>query len=663
MSVGGATLAPPIPVDVPVTEARPRLPRRTALAGTGLVLTLAGLLLAAPVLVLCGIVLGVVSLLMRWVPLDVALPLAATACVAGSALAGVAAHSVGVDLFAAPAAVGGALVLAGVLAVLDSRRGLVSTDAPGTPSRALWIAYAPALVAFAIAALQASSVRAAASWTFFGTDITRHLALVKQIRETGALDYAANAYPGAFHTLLALVSTPGAPRTGPADLLAYDLRLVAAATWLTLAVLMSTASTLVLRLGQLLGSSRAVTVCAAAIGPAMLLVVNSFAVTFIYLGAAPSMLAVVALWSIPLVALELERTGVRRVLPLLVLACLVTATVAHMWQALVIVPPAGLLAIVVGRRRGSSGRPLVPGRRTALVVVGVAVLTAAVALPAILGVLRAGGIAIAAIPGAAPGPPIAVLILCVVAVGWSLRARRHDAVRALLGMALALLAMAALLLYGSGRLDVTQYYVLKALWFFALLLLPLVALWSMTAVARVQQMLWRQIGRLGPWARVAQIAVVAVAMALFGAFVLPIPAVSGVLALNTARDLQGSSESAREYDIAIDYGTKFLPAITVPVEVGSGIFPDPFLTKVTSSIIGVETGQPENPGPTFAVCAAVRAVAGSHAAVVVTTLDPAVLLPYMEADGCADVPVVRIEGPRRTLQGVPPPRSSAYVRG
>ena len=153
-----------------------------------------------------------------------------------------------------------------------------------------------------------------------------------------------------------------------------------------------------------------------------------------------------------------------------------------------------------------------------------------------------------------------------------------------------------------------------------------------------------------------------VVIALFAAFVLPIPAVSGVLALNTVRDLAGSSESARQFDIAVDYGTKFLPAVTVPVEVGTGIFPNQYLTKVTSSIIGVETGQPENAGPTFDVCSAVRTVAGTHSAVVITTLDPSVLRPYMEADGCADVPVVRIDGPPRTLQGVPTARSSASDR-
>jgi hypothetical protein len=333
-----------------------------------------------------------------------------------------------------------------------------------------------------------------------------------------------------------------------------------------------------------------------------------------------------------------------------------------MWQALVIVPPAALLAVVVGRRPWRRLGSALPRRSSVVVVTLAAVAGALVAVPAMLGVVRAGGISIAAIPGAAPGPPVVVLLLCLASIGWSWRGRGRDAVRALVGLATGLLVMAAVLLYGSGHLDVTQYYVQKALWFFVLVLLPLSGLFAVTVVARAQQQLWRAIERLGSWARVARVSVVAVVTAAFCAFVLPIPAVSGILALNTVRDLAGSSESARVYDIAVDYGTRFLPAVTVPVEVGSGIFPDPFLSKVTSSIIGAETGQPENAGPTFQVCAAVRTVAGTHQAVVVTTLDPAVLRPYMEADGCADVPVVRIDGPSRTLQGVPPARAAVRQR-
>jgi hypothetical protein len=404
-----------------------------------------------------------------------------------------------------------------------------------------------------------------------------------------------------------------------------------------------------------------VTVCAAVVGTSTLLVVNSFAITFVYLGAAPSMLAVVALWSVPLVALEQGRRGGRRLLPLVLATLVVTATVAHMWQALVIVPPAGLLALLLGRRAVGQPRERLRLRKWVTVAL-VGAVSAAVAYPALVGVLRVGGISIEAIPGAAPGPPVAVLVLTAVALVWSRRGLGDVAVRALLGMTVGLLAMAGLLLYGSGRFDVTQYYVLKALWFAVLVTLPLVALFSITSLTRVQQLLWRHIERFGPWARVARIAVVAFVVALVAGFVLPIPAVSGVLALNTVRDLDGSSESARVFDVAIDYGTKFEPSVTVPVEVGSGIFPNLFLSRVTSSLMSAETGQPENVSPTFAVCSAVRDVAGARPAVVVTTLDPSVLRPFMEADGCADVPVVRIDGPLRTLQGVPTARTATRDR-
>lgn len=631
---------------------------RTVVAASALVASVVGLVVGAPALVLCGVVLSVASVLRRRVSWDLALPLAVTTCVAVSAAVGSAGHALGAGpLSWHPAAV---VVVGSLLAALDSRRG-TNADSPSVAvSWPMRIVYAPAAVALVAAAVQVLAPRAAASWLFYGTDSTRHLALVDQIRASGQLDYSLNAYPGALHGLLAWVSAPSAPDGGPAALLAYDVRLLGAVTWLSLAVLLSTVATLTLRLGSVLGCSRKVTTCAALAASTFPLAVNGFAITFLYMTAAPSLVAVVALSCLALAATERPDVRSGRLLPYLALTCLVTVAVAHLWQALVIVPAACWLAVVLGRPRElvADLRSL-RGRRLA----GAAAVVATGALvtaPALIGVAHAGGITIASIVGTVPAPPSSALVVCAVALVWAVRARAHDGVRALLGSALGLLLVAGVLLYGSGHLDVTQYYVMKAGWFLVLLTLPLIALVTLRVLGAGAYRLWAGAARLGRAARVVRVAIVGIGIALVVGFVIPLPAVEGLRSYDTVHDLDGRGDSARLYDIAVDYGTRFQPAVTVPIEVGKGIFANPFVTRVASSIISVETGQPEQVGPPFAVCAAVRTVAGTHPAVIVTSLDPAVLEPFMEVGGCTGVPVVRIDGPPRILQDLPTAHSTAH---
>ena len=46
----------------------------------------------------------------------------------------------------------------------------------------------------------------------------------------------------------------------------------------------------------------------------------------------------------------------------------------------------------------------------------------------------------------------------------------------------------------------------------------------------------------------------------------------------------------------------------------------------------------------------------------VTTLDPDVLAPFIVADGCAGVPVVRVAGSHRVLQHAPTPGEASASR-
>jgi hypothetical protein len=634
--------------------------RRPWVASTGLVLVVVGLIVAAPFLVLCGVLLGAVSLALRRLPADLAVPAAALGCVAVASLLGIAAGLVGVDLVARPLPLALTLVAIAVATVVESRRPAPRRPDDVAGTRLVALAYVPAVLALGSAALQGFTARAAASWAFYGTDLVQHMAILKDVVRTGSLDYVANGYPRGLHMLLALVSSSSLPDSGPSDLLAYDLRLVASADWLALALVLSTAASLTLRLGAAWGLRPSVRVLAGVLAPMALLLTNSFIVAFVYLGAVPSLVALVALWAVPLATLELARRGELHLGPLVLIGLGATAVLANLWQPLVIVPALSVAGTLASSRR-PAWRP--PSAARTRGVVGAAVLVSAMAiLLPFLALLRAGGSSLASIAGVTPAVPGVVLALTLLATGLLVRRRSDPAARTLLGAAVGVVVVAGVLLHGTGKLDVTQYYVMKSLWFLAVLLVPVVSLGVASLGSAVAGTVARGIDRLGAAARVARVAVIAGALAAFVAFVLPVGVVAGSDAWDAVADPGGRSESARAYDVAARYGTAFAPAVTVPVEVGSGEFPNIFTTYIVSKAISFQTGQPLTDGPAFDVCSAVRTVAGSRPAVVVTTLDPAVLLPFMVADGCGDVRVVRVAGSHRVLQHVPDARTATASR-
>ena len=293
----------------------------------------------------------------------------------------------------------------------------------------------------------------------------------------------------------------------------------------------------------------------------------------------------------------------------------------------------------------------------------VALVTLALTAPALLGTLQVGGLAHAATPGAVPALPLPLLVLGLASLGWLLRYREHLAVRVLAGTSLGLLVVAGTLLLGSGHADVSQYYVQRPLWLLAVLLVPVLALALVRLVRHVVASLSARLQRLGPWARVARIGAVACVAAAVVSFVLPVEAVVGSNALNTVTDRDGQSDSARIYDIALGYATAFRPAVTVPVEIGTGPFVDPLATVVASKLMSFQTGQPQTHGMPTAVCADARSVAGPAPAVVITSLDPGVLKGIMRYQGCADVRVVRLPGPPRPLAVPLDPRAPVTPAG
>jgi hypothetical protein len=251
--------------------------------------------------------------------------------------------------------------------------------------------------------------------------------------------------------------------------------------------------------------------------------------------------------------------------------------------------------------------------------------------------------------GSIPSVPPLLLLAGLGSVGWLLHRRRTASARALLGTAIGLVVVTAVLMRGSGRFDLSQYYVAKPLWFLGVAVLPVLVAVSAPVVARALRAARRISDRLGPMARLARAFVVASVVALIVAFVLPVEAVVGSAALDTVTTNQPTTTSGQDYVIAVDYATRYAPAVVVPVELGSGPFPDFLPSLITSKLLSFLTGQPQNDGQPLKVCPEVRAVAGSRPAVVVTTLDPAALAPVMRAGGCPDVRVVRVPGPPRQL--------------
>ena len=622
---------------------------RATVAVLGLLLVVGGLAAAVPFLTMCGLVLGVASVLLRRLPLDLGLIAGALVCVTTAAAAGLVAATVHVDLLARPTVLALALVVGSVLTVLDALR-------PGTRAASLrvgirhaWIAYLPAGLAVGIAGVQGTTSRTAASWAFYGTDLAQHMLLLKEVQTSGTLDYGADAYPRALHLFMALVAAPSAVDDGPAALLAADLHLVASTTWVALALVLLAVAAVTLRLGPLLGASGVLSVCAAVAGGAGLLLLNPFVLSCVYMGAAPILVALVALWALPLAALEQDRAGIRRLLPLVLLACATVVLVANLWQALVIVPPVAVLVAFARRRREGWLTGARMTRRHLVMAAAVALVTLALTAPALLGTLQVGGLAHAATPGTVPALPLPLLALGLASLGWMLRYREHLAVRVLAGTSLGLLVVAGALLLGSRHADISQYYVQRPLWLLVVLLVPVLALALVRLVRQVVASVSTRLQGLGPWARVARIGAVACVAAAVVSFVLPVEAVVGSNALNTVTDRDGQGDSTRIYDIALGYATAFRPAVTVPVEIGTGPFVNPLATMVASKLMSFQTGQPQKRGLPTDVCTDARSVAGPAPAVVITSLDPGVLQGIMRYQGCADVRVVRLPGPPRPL--------------
>jgi hypothetical protein len=634
---------------------------RQVAGAAGLVVVLAGVVFLNPVLVLCGLVLTTSALLMRRLSWDLALPAGVLALLAVSTIVAVAAGLLDIDLLARPWILATLYVLYSAAGAYWSWRPSVPLLSCAAPTGGYgWAAYASAGLAGAIGVAQSFFERMPASWAFTGTDLAQHMILLQDVQRSGSLDYSVSGYPRSFHMLAAFVSVPSPPLDHPLELLSYDMRLVAAATWLCLALVLWAGTTLALRLGAARGAPRLVSVGAAVLFGAGALLTNSFVVTFVYMGAASSLLAIVVVVSLPLAALGLN-TRRSRVIVLPVMSATSVMLLAHLWQALIVVPPLAFAVYAVPGLRDvvalATRRKLWDrlGMPFALVTAVSLIMLAAGSIP-LLSLQTSGGLALAATAGDLPAVPWLVLCLGLAVAVWMIRDFLRGSTRLFLGSVGGLLLATAVMLRGANNgFDLHQYYPMKVLWFLTIMLGPILALTAVDTGRRLFRPVWRSLDRLGGLTRVCRAAVVASLCAVGFAFCLP-PLLGNAsttlasLARYAPRHGQSDSTSigavsSARFDIATSYGTRYAAAVTVPVAVADTTELDHYGPYVVSKLISFQTGQPQSYGQAADVCSDVTAVtAGSGRAVVITQMDPDALRAIMKKKGCGDVPVVKIPG-------------------
>jgi hypothetical protein len=629
---------------VPLPAARRRVRAGVLTAAVGPVLLGLGGLTANPALVLVGLGSATTSLLQRRLKVDLAVPAAALVLLLASVSAGLAAAVVRIDLLAHPAVLFAGYLLYSLTAlVMATRPWRPATARADGPSGRDWLGLVPTGIALATAVLQSVSVGVAKSWGFWGTDLTRHMTAIKALQESGNLDYGASSYPRGLHMLAALVSVPGRP-VGRLALLGYDLRLGAALTWLALALLMWTGSVLAIRVSRRIGFHPAVAPVAAALLGAGALLTNTSLQSFVYLGAAPSLVAAAVLQGIPLALIARPHLPHRLAWTTLICA-VATLALAHLWQALVLAPVLAwaVLAAPDLRRlpRDLRGRDT---RRIFLIAAAGSLVAAALAVPPMFSVQQAAGLGYAAVPGELVGEPWRLLVpglLAVAVVG--IRRRREPWARACAATAIGLVGATVLLLRGTDdSLGLTQYYPLKALWFLAMFCAPLLAVMATAGGAGLMGRFWRAVGHLDRFAFVLRTTAVAVllgpGLALWSGYLVGVES-STALAWHRAAPAPAGSQavtdelSAVRYDVATRFGDPH-GRVVVPWEVANAPF-DHYGPMVVSLVLTFQTAQPEMRTGTTSVCDQVRWIAGARPAVVVTQLAADLVRQQLSRGGCA----------------------------
>jgi hypothetical protein len=637
--------------DRPTTATTSPRPARAArgaqvMASLPVLATAAGLLVEDWLLVLAGVTAGTARLLAvrTRVPAGLAVPAAVLALVSTTAVAGVASSLSGLAPLADRRWCAAACAGTSLLAALGSWNGRRRSARP----RSAWpdvIGLVPAGLAATVAVLQGrDGGRAALPWSLATTDLAEHAIMLREVQVTGVLSYTETSYPRGLHALLALVTNAvGGPDTMSAgQSLQHDLAVWAAAVWLCTAVLLlaawATARALLHRRQDRFSPAYA------AVVPWLLLGSLAWQGAFVQLGAAPSLLAVVALWTLPLLCVVRPRAGLSSVL---LLGAAVTGLLMHLWQALAVIPVTctGVLLLVLlgpAGRRDQVLAAVADLRRRPLELVATVLLLAS-AVPPVVGTLAAGGLSQAGIPGdmSAPSPLLAAAAVMGLLLLSLDRARSTTERCAWLATTLGGLLVTSALLAGSGDLlGLDQYYPRKALWFVLTALTPLLVLPAAGAVP----LLVRTRDRLPATRLLTGGAVLCAGVAGGAVLVLPglLSPASPLRWAASGSEPEGTGE--RRLRLAQDYADRFGPAVTVPVELTLTRSDAQYGAYIVSKLLRFQTGQPASYGDLWSACADVRRVARGGSAVVLTDLRPGLVSQVLAEQGCPDVPVVRALG-------------------
>ncbi len=355
-----------------------------------------------------------------------------------------------------------------------------------------------------------------------------------------------------------------------------DLRLMSAAGWLALALLLAVLVEATLGLGRTLGAPVAATALAGMVLCLCLLQSSGFMGSVFALAAAPGLLAAVTVWVLPLAQ---QRPSGEPTSWALRSTCLVLvlAAVANTYQALLPLPVlAAATPLLLGaerRRLAREARELV--RSPFRLIVGLALLgaTAATALAPFLGLLQQAGLGQAAEVGSIAAPAGWTLVLCVVAllVTQVGRGRTRGGLLSLsvLGTAAGLAVVLAVLLR-SAELgwSLQGYYPRKALWFCLVGLAPAAAA---TTALLLAPLVSGGVGRSS-----AAPARPATSCAWWPSpFLSPSPwpcccrcSSSGRTCWSAPSTRRAPRTRTERLDIATEQSGRFRPAVTVPVGVG-----------------------------------------------------------------------------------------------
>jgi hypothetical protein len=623
-------------------------PTDTVVALLGALGVLAGVVCGSPLVLLLGLLASTSAVLLRWLPIPMALPMGLLVLLGAATVAGMLAGLRGIDLAASRGLLGAIYVAAAVGVTLSTRRQRAASSVCARTTRLSGLLFAPPLMALIVAALQGVGDRAA-GWTLMGTDVAEHVVMLGDVQHAGALLYNASAYPRGLQMLLTLVALDAPPaRSG--ELLTYDLRLYASTIWLTFAFFLLAAGALTQRLAIIRGLSPRASATSAALLGSALLSAGWIHATFIRMGSAPVFIALLAMWCLPALAMSPSERPVRTA-RFIVAGGVTTALIANLWQGLILVP-LGAVSVYLLTREASASLNACRRRPTSHrgLVCGVGAM-AALLLSAVVAWVPVGSLlaetsfsSLAAADGALNGPPL-WLVAVSVAVMLAYLRTGPVALRALsLGAAGGALLLVTQLLVSSGHADLSQYYPRKALSAFVLLASPWVGAAAASAAVgttrAVTAFLEPRLGRaqLLPWAFGAA------GCMLVAGMIGPGLAGANSLLRSNLTGAVSTEGGQRRLDLALELERSHPNEIVVPSALGSsgaGLFPGSF---VIAKLLRFQTGQVTNTGGPWFVCEDLAKVAAGHDAVIATDLPAAVLRRRMTAAGCGGIPVLHRDG-------------------